>query len=108
MISESSYLSGSCFNQLANGSAPPAGKKLDTNNPMPSQTTSKPKQVNRDFVTPFLKDGVNLPPKTNIIKEIKPKHNPNAPTAIVMPRPPIDIQVNFPMYIHGSNFTIYY
>ena len=63
-------------------------------NEMPSQSASKPKQVNRNFVTPFLKDGGNLP-KANIIKEIKPKHNPNAPTAVVMPRPPLHIQVYY-------------
>ena len=107
VISESSYLSGSCFNQLTNASAPPTEDKSSTiKNQMPHQTLSKPRQVNRDFVTPFLKDGVK-PVKTNST-EIKPKHNPNAPTAVVMPRPPVHLIHVYLHTLYSCAFNLFY
>lgn len=53
-----------------------------------------PSPCHKEFVSPYLKDGSgptkNVP---NAVKEIKPRYNPSTPSALVMPRPPTDIQV---------------
>ncbi|EFX87055.1 RAD54B meiotic recombination protein, partial [Daphnia pulex] len=55
-----------------------------------SQTSSR--LSNKEFVPPLLKAG-HIAPKINQgVNEIKPRYNPNHPSALVMPRPPTDIQ----------------
>jgi hypothetical protein len=56
-----------------------------------SQTSSRLSK--KEFVPPLLKAG-HIAPKINQgVNEIKPRYNPNHPSALVMPRPPTDIQV---------------
>ena len=56
---------------------------------------SIPHQPNKEFVyvSPSLKDGNKVPKIKPISNDIKPKYNPSTPHAIVMPRPPTEIQV---------------
>ena len=48
---------------------------------------------NKEFVAPLLKPG-HKAMKINLgLNEIKPRYSPNYPAALVMPRPPTDVQV---------------
>ena len=48
---------------------------------------------NKEFVSPLLKAGHKAPKVNAGVNEIKPRYSPNYPSALVMPRPPTDIQV---------------
>lgn len=51
-----------------------------------------PRPPNKEFVLPFLKAGNKAHKFNSTSNEIKPRYNPSHPSALVMPRPPVDIQ----------------
>ncbi|XP_057380226.1 DNA repair and recombination protein RAD54B-like [Daphnia carinata] len=57
---------------------------------VPSLANSRPQ--NKEFVSPFLKTGNKAPKFNSTSNEIKPRYNPSHPSALIMPRPPADIQ----------------
>lgn len=58
-----------------------------------SLLASSSRLSNKEFVSPLLKGGLKAP-KINLgLNAIKPRYSPNYPSALVMPRPPTDIQV---------------
>lgn len=68
------------------------GTAQSTQPSTPAASASKSRAVaNKNFVPPALKNANEDLPSSTV--EIKPRHNPAAPTALVMPRPPSDLQV---------------
>ncbi|KZS20385.1 putative RAD54B meiotic recombination protein [Daphnia magna] len=51
-----------------------------------------PRPPSKEFVSPFLETGNKDPKLNSISNEIKPRYNPCHPSALVMPRPTVDIQ----------------
>lgn len=88
-ISETAYASGGSF---------PEKNLVQTSSiekPAVLQTQPPARPFSKGFIPPSLKEGSSKLPEAYAGKsEIKPKHNPAGHQALVMPRPPSDIQVS--------------
>jgi len=84
-ISESSYLKGSCFGKAEEPESASANESLDKSN-----SNLRP-AATKHFVSPFQKNKSSQNLKSTN-PEIKPRHNPLGHMALVMPKPPSEIQ----------------
>ena len=87
ILTESAYLGGACFGQ---NDKPSAAEEEAS-----AAVARRP--VAKNFVAPLVahksKLNLNTVQKCNAIS-VKPRHNPDAPTALVMPKPPSEMQVS--------------
>jgi DNA repair and recombination protein RAD54B len=85
-IVETAGMSGNGSSQSSSETKP----QKDGAHPLASSSAS-----NKEFVSPLLKTGHKAPKIHLGVNEIKPRYSPNYPSALIMPRPPTDIQVCF-------------
>ncbi|XP_045027998.1 DNA repair and recombination protein RAD54B isoform X2 [Daphnia magna] len=82
-IIDSVNISGNCSSPM------PCGTQLQADG---ASSLVNPRPPNKEFVSPFLQTGKKAPKLNSTSNEIKPRYNPSHPSALVMPRPPVDIQ----------------
>ncbi|KAI9557966.1 RAD54B meiotic recombition protein [Daphnia sinensis] len=82
-IINSASVSGNFSSQVSCGTQLQADEASSLVNPRPP---------NKEFVSPFHKTGYKAFKLNSTTNEIKPRYNPSHPSALVMPRPPVDIQ----------------
>ncbi|XP_031431560.1 DNA repair and recombination protein RAD54B [Clupea harengus] len=79
VISVEDYATGRCFQEVST-----------VTSAVPALEATVARATAKAFSRPSLKGGVTKP--REVQREIQPRHNPNAPGALVMPRPPANHQ----------------